>query len=94
MVLVHGDIQASPPLAVALAVLAEHQPVGVRLLVFVPEQCQRDVLSLQFPVDVLGIGCRTIYIADVRLGIEHVFQGCIVQPLWQRPGDAGSFSSL
>jgi hypothetical protein len=52
------------------------------------------VLSLQFPVDVLGIGCRTIYIADVRLGIEHVFQGCIVQPLWQRPGDAGSFSSL
>ncbi len=52
MVLVHGDIQASPPLAVALAVLAEHQPVGVRLLAFVPEQCQRYVLFLQFPVDI------------------------------------------
>ena len=75
----HGDVQAPPPLAVAFAVLAEHQPVGVCLLVLVPEQRQRDVFSLEFPVDVLRIGFRTIQIADVRLSIEHVFQSRIVQ---------------
>jgi len=85
----HHQVDATLVLAVVLGEPRVLEPVGVLLLVLLPQHLQRRVFAPQLPVNAHPLGHRSC-LADrgVDPREQHVFEGAVVHLDRQRPGDA------
>ena len=84
--LAHHDVEALAPHTVALAELAVLQPLGVLVLVLLPQQRQRHPLAAALGVDLSPVRNGALDIGlNRRDGEQARFERGLVERLGQRP---------
>src|SRR5690606_16248626 len=88
------EIDSAAPVAVAVAEAAVLVTVGMRGLVFLPQQHERHALAAHLSMDGWPVRLRSRFVRGCRQRKEQPLQAGLVEILGQRPGEPGTLGPL